>query len=244
MNQVKFREGHAKKREHMTRTTNARVAGFTYLFYIAVGVPAMILLDRATGGQGVAAKLASVAQHAGEVRVAIVLSLITCFAALVLGVTLYGVTREEDNELALLGLSCRVGEGVLNAALGLVATLGLLWLGTAPGPGALDAAAVYAAAAFLLKLQGWSTLVSATFFAAGSALFSYLLLRGRMVPVPLAWLGVVASVLLVAGLPLQLAGLIAGPFTLLMWLPMLAFEVPLGFWLLVKGMNVQVVSRQ
>ena len=135
----------------MTRTTNARVAGFTYLFYIAVGVPAMVLFERATGGEGVAAKLAGVAQHATGVRVAIVLSLITCFAALVLGVTLYGVTREEDHELALLGLSCRVGEGVLNAALGLVSMLGLLWLGTAPGPGApTRRPRTNAAAAFLL----------------------------------------------------------------------------------------------
>ncbi|HEX8148444.1 MAG TPA: hypothetical protein VF591_14790 [Pyrinomonadaceae bacterium] len=54
----------------------------------------------------------------------------------------------------MLGLPRRVGEGVLNAALGLIATSGLLWLGTAPGR-APDAAAVYAAAASPLKLQGW-----------------------------------------------------------------------------------------
>ena len=56
-----------------------------------------------------------------------------------------------------------------------------------------------------------------------------------LIPIVLAWLGVVASVLLVVGLPLQLAGFLRGPVTSLMWLPMLAFEVPLALWLLVRG---------
>jgi hypothetical protein len=77
--------------------------------------------------------------------------------------------------------------------------------------------------------------LTATFFAVGSTTFTYLLLRDRMIPVPLAWLGLVASVLLVIGLPLRLAGWLDGPITSLMWLPMLAFEVPLGVWLMIRG---------
>ena len=46
----------------MTRTTNARVAGFTLLFYIATGLSALVLAGRATAGEGVAAKLASIAK--------------------------------------------------------------------------------------------------------------------------------------------------------------------------------------
>ncbi len=56
-----------------------------------------------------------------------------------------------------------------------------------------------------------------------------------MIPIPLAWLGVVASVLLVVGFFLQLAESLRGPVTSLVWLPMLAFEVPLALWLIVKG---------
>ena len=44
-----------------------------------------------------------------------------------------------------------------------------------------------------------------------------------------------ASLLLLVGLPLQLAGVLRGTVTMLMWLPMAAFEIPLGLWLLVKG---------
>jgi hypothetical protein len=73
------------------------------------------------------------------------------------------------------------------------------------------------------------------FFAVGSTLFSWLLLRGRMIPVALAWLGVLASLLLVVGLPLQLAGFLPGGFNWFLWMPMAAFEIALALWLIIKG---------
>lgn len=169
-----------------TRTTEtsdliyARVAGFTFLFYIAAGMTSLAL--------------------AGRTNVTDVLGLLTSFSALVLGVTLYMITREQGPALALLAMICRIVEAI-------------------PGE-------------------------SAIFFAVGSTLFSWLLLRGRMIPAPLAWLGVIASALLVLILPLQLAGLFGGPMTWsasvtwLVWLPMLVFEVVLALWLLIKGVAV------
>jgi Domain of unknown function (DUF4386) len=217
----------------MTRTTNARLAGFAFLFYIGVGITEMVL-GGATRAEGIAEKLALVGQHASRAEITALLSMVTGFTALVLGVALYGITRDEDHELAMLGLACRVGEGVLGAFP--LTTLGLLWLAQGQGgTGAPDTAAGYALGLFLLKLAGWKTIVGATFFAVGSMLFSWLLLRGRMIPVALAWLGVFASVLLAVGLPLQLVGALSGPVTMVMWLPMAAFEIPLGLWLLVKG---------
>jgi Domain of unknown function (DUF4386) len=215
----------------MTRTTNARIAGFAFLFYIAVAYPSMVLMTRATRGEGIAARLAALAQHVAEARLALVLSLAGCFAALVLGVTLWAITRDEDPDLAMLALTCRVAEGV-SGAVSIPGTLGLLALATATGTTDSDPAATQALGASLL--QG-DSLVPATFFAVGSTLFSWLLLRGRLIPVALAWLGVVASVLLVVGLPLQLGGWLRGPLTQLLWLPMAVFEIPLGIWLLLKG---------
>lgn len=215
----------------MTRRTNARIAGFTFLFYIAVGISGLILSSRASAGEGVAAKLAAIAEHATAVRVVVVFGLLECFSALVLGVTLYAITREQDRDLAMLALVCRAAEGLLGAT-GIPRTLSLLWLATATGTAALDPTAANALGAYLLR---GGVAFSATFFAVGSALFSWLLLRGRMIPVPLAWLGVVASLLLVVVLPLQLAGFVGGLVTSLVWLPMLAFEVPLALWLIIKG---------
>ena len=58
----------------MTRMTSARVAGSAFLLYIGLGLPGGTLIQKAASGEGVAAKLASVAQHASDVRAALVLS--------------------------------------------------------------------------------------------------------------------------------------------------------------------------
>lgn len=162
-----------------TRTNYARVAGFTFLFYIASGITSLAL--------------------AGGTPATDVLGLLQNFSALVLGVTLYAITREQGPALAMLALACRILEAVHSE--------------------------------------------SAIFFSVGSLLFSWLLLRGRMIPITLAWLGVVASVLLVVILPLQLAGLFGGAMswsasvTWIVWLPMLVYELVLALWLLIKGVD-------
>jgi len=218
----------------MTRRTNAAVAGSALLLYIAVGVTQMAALGDTTAGEGAAAQLASMAQHAAGVRVDVVLGLLTCFFALVLAVTFHAITRDEDPDLAMLALTCRVAEGVVGG-LFLPLTLGLLAVATATGADRPEAGAASALGSFILTARSWAPTIAASFFAVGSTLFSWLLLRGRMIPTPLAWLGVVASVLLVVGLPLRLLDVLHGTPAALLWLPMAAFEIPLGFWLIIKG---------
>jgi hypothetical protein len=172
----------------MTLQTNARVAGVAFLVYIAAGVASLAM--------------------AGRTSATDVLVVFTSFSALVLGVTLYAITRQVDPDLALLALVCRVVEGV-------------------PGQGG-----------------------AAIFFAVGSTIFCWLLLRGRMIPGALAWLGVVASALLVAILMLQRAQLLGGvtswysSITWLIWMPMLVFELAFAVVLIVKGVAAPAVRSR
>jgi hypothetical protein len=219
----------------MTRKTNSRLAGFTFLLYIAVGLTSMAIDGRATQGEGAAAKLASVAAHAADVRTTLVLGLLMGLCALVLGVTLHALTRETDADLALLALACRVGEGLVGLAF-IPATLGLLALASsAATPGAPDPAAANALGGYLLSLGDGSAQVCAILFAVGSTLFCYLFLRARTLPAVLAWLGVVASVLLVVALPARLGGVLEGRVAIYAWLPMLVFELAFALWLMVRG---------
>lgn len=156
----------------------ARVAGFTFLFYIVAGITSMALGE--------------------QTKMTDLLTLLQSFSALVLGVTLFAITYQQGPVLALLALTCRVAEAIQYGE-------------------------------------------SAIYFSVGSLFFSWLLLRGRLIPVVLAQLGVFASALLVVILPLQLVGLFGGSMswtssiTWLVWLPMLIFEVTLAFWLMIKG---------
>lgn len=156
--------------------TYTRVAGFTFLFYIAAGMTSLSL--------------------GNESQFADLLYFLQNLSALVLGATLYMLTREHGPALALLALTCRIMEAVHNK--------------------------------------------SEIFFAVGSLLFCWLLLRGRVIPIGLAWLGVIASALLVVILPLQLGGFLASTswassVTWIVWMPMLVFEVALSLWFLIKG---------
>ena len=170
-----------------SRLITARVAGFTFLIYIAAGIISMNIADQSPTVN--------------------VLSLLMSFSALVLGVTLYVLTRDQGPALAMMALLCRVLEAVPVGE-------------------------------------------PAIFFAVGSTIFSWLLLRGRMIPVPLAWLGVIASALLVVILPLQVAGLLGGPtawsdsITWIVWLPALVFEIALALGLLIKGVNVEQWNKR
>src|SRR5690348_293484 len=160
----------------MTRRANARLAGVAFLLYIAFGIPTMMLSGRAKAGHGVEARLATIAQHAFDLRLAVLFVLVTSLCALVLGVTLWALTREQNEDVAMLALCCRVCEG-LAGALSVQRSLGLLWLA---GPLAPDAATARTLGAWLLG--GPSPGVGAIFFAVGSVLFAWLMLRGRMIP--------------------------------------------------------------
>ncbi|MDX6497724.1 MAG: hypothetical protein QOG23_984 [Blastocatellia bacterium] len=218
----------------MTRKTNARLAGFMFIFYIVSGIASLMLFGRVTSGaEGTAAKLASIAQHPTTVRVTVLLTLCGFVSAVALGVTLYALTRDEDRDVALLALCCRVTEGVI-AATSAARGLQLLAVATmSAAAAAQDAAAANALGGLLLQQGGLSASIAATCFVLASTLFSYLFLRARSIPVPLAWLGLLASVLLLIALPLELAGLIRVPF--LLWIPMLVFELAFALWLLIKG---------
>ncbi len=217
----------------MTRRTAATIAGIAFLLYIVFGLTALVL--SATGeGEGTAARLAAIAAHATQMRVSVVLELLETYCALVLAVTLYAITKDVDANLALFVLAFRTGEGVLGAAT-LPRSLGRIWLATASGPAAPDPASANALAAVLLKLPSRDVAIGGSFFAVASAVFAYLLLSGRLVPLWMAWVGFLGSILLVIVLPLQLAGVVGSPITDVVWLPLLVFEVPLGFWLIFKG---------
>ncbi|MGE5413897.1 MAG: DUF4386 domain-containing protein [Syntrophomonadaceae bacterium] len=216
----------------MTLRNDGRLAGFAFLLYIGVSLAGMFLTRGASQGADAAARLASMAQHAGALRLALLFDLVGSLCALVLAVTLYAITRDVDGDLALLAAVCRIAEGV-TGALSLERGASRLWL--AAEAGTLDPGASSALGAVLVTLPGHDMPIGATLFSLGSLLFAGLFVRGRIVPAALGWLGVAASVLTVGVVPLQLVGIAHSPLTDFIWLPMLVFEVWLAFFLIVKG---------
>ena len=219
----------------MTLRTNARIAGWAFLLYIVTGITAMVLSSMATKGNDTAGRLASLAAHAGLFRLNLLLVFFGCFCALALAVTLCALTRLVDPDLALVILACRSAEGVIGAT-SVEEGMRRVALATASGSAAPDPATAAALGTLFFKAPG-SMVVSAMFFAVGSLVFCYLLARGRLVPAWLAWLGLAASVIIVVGLPLELLQVLPKMLADAMWIPMLLFEVPLGVWLIARGVT-------
>ena len=219
----------------MARATIARLTGFTFLLYIAASIVGANLFARITRGDGIATKFADIAAHGPQMWLCFLLALLTVFAALILAVALYALTRDEDADLALFALTCRVAEGVLNAipAMAMIALLSIARQTSAVT--GLDAAASNALGTSLLRLQGWSVIVSAPLFGVGSALYYYLFARARSVPPLLAYFGVFSSTVLVIAIPLEPLQILNGPMAFYIWLPSLLFELIFAPWLVMKG---------
>jgi hypothetical protein len=225
----------------MKQQTLARIAGFTFLFYIAVAFPTFLLDARATQGHDTATRLASIAAHVPDLRWSIVLTILCCFSALVLAITLYGLIRDGDSVLAVTTLLGRTCEAVLGM-LGIPRALQLIALATPGSAPEWNDPLIAETLTSYLVMPGQDAMLGAPFFAIGSLAFSVQALRVRLIPRTLAVVGVVASILLLVALPFKLAGLIQGPVAERIWLPMLFFEVPLGFWFLVRGVRAPLPS--
>jgi hypothetical protein len=196
----------------MSRPTSARIAGFAFLLYIAAGMTSL---------RGAPGPLLEV-----------VLSFIMCFSALTLGVTLFGVTSGVDRDIARMGMVCRVAEGIVG-----IMFMSLSLAMRSASPAAVDATTLQALKTLLSAAERVNFSVAGMLFSVGSTMFCWLLMRGRLIPVGLAWIGFFASVLLVVVLPLRLGDVLSGRYTMLVWIPMAAFEIPAGLWMLLKGVR-------
>ena len=220
----------------MTLRANARLAGIAFLLNIVTGIVKAVLFNQVSAGDGTAVRLASIAQHANLVRVSALLVLLEFLYQAVLAVTLYALTRDQDRDLALLGLACRLTEGVI-AAIATGSRLDLLAVAIASrtATGA-DAAAAQALGATLMNGTAGP---AALCFALSNLIFAWLFLRARSIPAWLAGLGVVASILGLLEFLLQMLALLKGPATFVPWIPMALFELILALWLLIKGVAVR-----
>jgi hypothetical protein len=209
----------------------ARLAGALFLIVIAAVLASSVLQGGVvSGGDDIGDTFRTIADDTVSFRASTVLLLVAAVGTLALAAMLYALTKRQDENLAILALACRVVEAALYTVK-IFSALILLSLSQAPTAGAQELGAVVADAA------SWSTDVGAVFFAVGSTLFAYLLLRARSIPVPLAALGVGASLILVVGVPLDTAAsrTTAQGASIIIWLPMFVFEIATGVWLLVRG---------
>ncbi len=218
----------------MTQRAEARLAGYTYLGYIVFAMSAAVLSSKTTGGADTSQMLATLRSTIWIARVTVLLDLLQIACAVVLAVTLYRLSKVVDATLALIAMGFRFGEGLLGF-LPLLGKLELMKLATdsnglcAASPGCL------AVASEIFKRP--DDLFGQFCFVVGGFLFAYLLLAGRLIPRWMAWTGVITIGLQLICVPLYVATILPGKVVNWLWFPILLYEVPLGLWLIRKGVR-------
>jgi hypothetical protein len=223
-----------------TTRKNAAYAGALYLITFAASLPAWFLLDPVLTDPGYIVSSGGDTQ----VLVACFLDMVNAVALVGTAVAVYPVVRRENVSMALGFVTSRMFEAAV-IMIGVVSLLGIVTLHQdfTAGEGA-DAATLGVVGEALVAVRDWTFLLGPGFMACFNALlFGTLLYRSRLVPRIIPTMGLI-------GAPLLLLSSIATFFghneqmsavSSLATLPIAAWELSVGFWMLFKGFREPAV---
>ena len=201
---------------------HARAAGIFYLLTFAASLPAFALVR-----SGVNPDLTIAAGHENRMLWVGLLEFITAVTCIGSAVALFPVLKRQNEALALGFVTSRVTEAaiIMAGVLGLLAAVTLQQSGTAGGQG-------------LVAIREWAFLFGPGFMACLNAvLLGTLMYRSGLVPRFIPTMGLIGAPLLMAA---NLATLFGhneqtSAITMLATIPVGAWELSVGTWMLVKG---------
>jgi hypothetical protein len=221
-----------------TQIRYARLAGFMYLFLIAVYLLGVMITSRFEVPGNIAETAHRVMEHELFFRLGLALGSLNALCAVLLAVSLYVAVRVVNKDLALLALAFELVYVAVGAVVNLIDYAFLKQLIGAYSASSLDAKHLSNLSDLHTYVDAAGLNIACILYGAGSILFFYLFLKAKTIPRILAALGLCGSVLV----PLTgFASLILPhPSKLLQlgWLPIFAAEVSVGLWLLLKGINL------
>lgn len=216
-----------------TRTT-AVVAGAFYLITFVASIPAVALLGPVLNNPDY------IVSSGSDTRViwGCLLDVVNAIACIGTAVTLFPVVKRQ-NEAAALGF---VTARVLEAAIIVVGVVSLLSVVTLrqdlAGAAGADARSLVTIGKSLVAVRDWTFLLGPGLIPAVNALLlGYLMYRSALVPRVIPVLGLIGAPLLVASALATMFGINhqASVFSAIVTLPVAAWELSLGVWLVVKG---------
>jgi hypothetical protein len=218
----------------------ARFAGVLYLFQMATGVFGQSFVrDRLIVSGNATKTVQNILGAERLFRLSIATDLVTYATVILLIWALYVVLRPVNRNLALLAVLFRLAE---NAVL-CVATVNSLvvpkLLSSVDYLKTFDASQLHSLVMLAFGAQGLGMNVAFILLGLGSTVFAYLLLRSGYIPRVIAAWGIFASLLLaiVTLAIIVFPGLAVLGLTYMM--PMGLYEVGLGLWLAIKGIQIR-----
>src|SRR5215210_7107116 len=174
------------------------------------------------------------------------LEVLIAIAIIGTAVTLFPIVKRANEGFALGYVAARVVESTI-IVVGIISLLSAVSLRQdLAGAAGADAASLLAVGKSLVAIHDWTFLLGPGLMpGVNGVLLGYLMYTSRLVPRPLALLGLVVAgpLLFASGIAVLLGVIEAGS----LWqgiasIPVAAFEVTLGIWLIVKGFNPSALA--
>jgi len=226
--------------------TNRRAAIFVGVMFIFATVSAILGLLFYQPILAGPDYLINGAASKNQVILGALMELVLVCTAIGTAIGLFPILRPYGERIALGHLCFRFLEAVV-ITVGIVAVLSLLTLSQAfVAADAPDASAYHAVGTLLRAVYTWTSMLGPLFFLGiNTLMYSYLLYKSRLVPRPLAVLGLSGATLVFCFALVVLFGIAP---QLSVWailaLPIAAYEMILAGWLIIKGFNPAAIASE
>ena len=227
----------------MAKIEIGRTTGLLFLIVLLTSAVSGAFWSTPLEPSDTAIALTAIANGIALFRANIIVDLISHVCIIALAGDLFLSFNSYSKPLALFGTLWRVVEGIflvltetINSVLLIVAQDYVSATGT-------EAIALETLGRTLLIVEQWSYAIGMSFFALGSLMFAIVFATKNAIPLTIGRLGVIASLLAVAqtwlglAIPEFLFGASANPLLLLLFLPIMIYEVILGIWLFRGGLE-------
>lgn len=211
----------------------SRIAGGAYLITMASGIFAESFVRGSLVVRGDAAQTAQNISASSQLfRIGMAADLLTFTGVIVLIWALYLLLRQVNERLALLALLFRIVEASVHYVAMLGSAGALVLLSQVAYVDAVAQPEREVLARVAIAIQGAGINFGFILLGLGSAVYALLFLRSRIVPRPLAALGIAASMLLALSSAWYVIDPRIAPVRLALMAPMFVYEVGLGIVLL------------
>lgn len=185
------------------------------------------------------------AAHHNQIILGAMMELILVGTAIGTAIGMFPVLKPYGERIALGHLFFRFLEAVV-ITVGIVAVLSLSTLSqTFVATDAPDATTLHAIGSLLHAVYKWTSVLGPLLFLGiNTFMYSSLLYKSKLVPRPLAVLGLIGATLVFGASLVVLSGVAAQLSTpvILMAMPIALFEMVLAGWLIVKGFNSSALA--
>jgi hypothetical protein len=220
----------------------ARVAGLAYLLIIVTSTPlwAFDTFKFIVEGND-AATFSNIMAKELLFRFTTAYELFMYVGVVILSIALYAILKTVNKDLALFALCCRLIEAIMGCLVVLSSLVVLQLLNGENYSAVFEAEQLHALVGlFLVDVQSAARSILIVFISLGTIVFCYLFFKSKYIPRILAGFGIFSFLLtLIYYIVAILFPNLPAMIQIVCHLPGILFEVIIGLWLLIKGVNVE-----